>query len=143
MFEKNNAEAARRVRAAIEPALAPGEELLGAIQATRKSSFSGKVFAVGATPERLILVELDRKMEPKSAAISVRHADITKSSIDGWGGGVSHFLASSVAPEIRFDTANEKYKLLVVGGMTGDALLGNDYMAGLDAVCTFIAGPPS
>ncbi len=141
MFEQNNAEAARRVRAAIVPTLVPGEELLGAIHATRKSAFSGKVYAVGVTAERLILVELDRKFAPKNGPVTVRRSDITKSSIDGWGGGVGHFIASSVTPEIRFDTADEKYKLLVVGGMTGSTLLGDDYMSGLDAVCTFIAGP--
>lgn len=126
------------MRAALETALVPGEVLHGAMHATKKSSFSGKVFAVGVTDGRLILVELDRKFEPKSAPISLQPAEITKASIDGWGGGASHFLSSGVMPEIRFDTANEKYKLLVVGGITGETLMGDDYSAGLEAICRFI-----
>jgi hypothetical protein len=138
MFEKNNAEVNRRVRAVLEPALVPGEQLRGAIHATKKSAFSGKVFAVGLADDRLILVELDRKFEAKGPPVTVRREDITKASIDGWGGGFGHFMAAD-APEIRFDTDDDKYKLLVVGGMTGEKLMGEDYSRGLEAICEFIA----
>ncbi len=141
MFADKQAEGAQRVRDALTPALVPGEQLAGAIHATRKSAFSGKVFAVGATDQRLVMVELDRKFAAKGSPISVRASEITKSSIDGSGGGLSHQIASITSgsiPEIRFDTANEKYKFSVMGGLTGETLMGADYMAGLEAVCEFI-----
>jgi hypothetical protein len=139
MFAGKQAEAAERVRAALVSALVPGEELAGALFATRKSAFSGKTFAIGATAQRLVLVELDRKFERAGAPVSVRATDITRASIDGWGGGVRHLLASSnVLPEIRFDTVDGKYRFTVLGGNTGRALMGEDYVAGLEAVCSFI-----
>lgn len=139
MFDGNKAEMVRRVRAALEPALAPGEELLGATYATKSATFSHKQFAIGVTPHRLILLELDRRFAANGEPITVRPSDITKSSIDGWDRGVGQLLATNSVPQIRFDTTGETWKFVVLGGTSGEALMGPEYVRGLELVCEFLA----
>ncbi len=130
-----------RVRAAIEPSLIAGETLLGSMHASQQSTFSGSMWAIGVTEQRPVLVPLDRKLAPKGAATAVRPSDITKSSIDGWGGGIGHFASDllSAKGDLRFDTSAKKWKLPAIGGMGGEKVLGAEYTAGVTAVCQFLA----
>ncbi len=141
MFDTKNAEAMARVRAAIEPSLVPGEAVVGAMHAVQQSTFSGSMWAIGVTDQRLVLVPLDRKMAPKGPATSVRPSEITKSSVDGWGGGIGHFAADLLSDrgDLRFDTDAKKWKFSAIGGLGAEKLLGADYTAGVTAVCQFLA----
>jgi hypothetical protein len=133
------AEGMERTRGFVTPALLPGEQLIGVIHASRKSGLNGKVYAIGTTDQRLILVELDRRMsKAKGTPITVRAGEITQAIIDGYGAGLKGFLASSNSPSVSFRTANEKYAFHVMGGWSGEKLMGKEYMVGLDAFCEFI-----
>lgn len=137
MFEERNRQADARVRAAVEPFVTPGEDLLGCLTATARSTFSGQLYGIGVTTQRLLFVPLDRKMAPKADAEPVAPGDITKSSVDGYGGGLTHFLASDWG-EIRIDTAAKKYKLMALGGGLDQALVSEDQAAGKDALLRFL-----
>ncbi len=79
-------ETARRLRAELDPCLKPGEELIGAIHANQQRKFSANLFAIGVTPDRLIVLPLDRKMKASGDPQSVTRDDITSSAIWGWVG---------------------------------------------------------
>jgi len=140
MFDDKNAEAMARVRAAVEPSLVPGETLVGAMHAVQQSTFSGSMWAIGVTEQRLVLVPLDRKMTAKGPPTSVRPSEITKSSVDGSGGGIGHFAAALLKDggDLRFDTGSKKWKFSAIGGLGGEQLLGSDYASGVNAVCQFL-----
>ena len=124
------------VRAAIEPCeLVPGEALVRCDVRDEEVVVLGQ--GVRHRRHRRIdscssrsIASSSRRAQP----ITVRRSDITKSSIDGWGGGLVALPGDGRfgMPEIRFDTANEKYKSH--GRRRHDRLEpdGRDYMAGLD-----------
>jgi hypothetical protein len=125
LFDGNWQKLDEMLRAAFAPLLAPGEPLVGCLTATAKSTFSAAPYGIAVTPERLILAPMDRTWQIKGDPVTVRRADILKSSIDGFGGGLSHFLTADLG-DIRFDTADKKWKLMALGGgldqlITGDA----------------------
>jgi hypothetical protein len=133
------AETARLLRAELEPHLAPGEELIGAVHANRPKTFSASLFAVGVTPDRLIVLPIDKKMKAAGEPTSVTRDDITSAAIWGWGGSVRDFLSASSNYELRFETATEKYRFMTLGGtMLEDMLAGEDQLHGLDAVIEFL-----
>jgi hypothetical protein len=137
MFDDKKREADVRIRAVIEPFVQPGEALVGCLMATAKSSFSAKMYAIGVTDQRLIMVQVDRKFEPKGEPVSVRPDDIVKSSVDGFGGGPRHFLTEDLG-DIRVDTTDEKYKLLMMGGGLDQMFVGDGQMAGKQAFLEFL-----
>ncbi len=137
MFDDKKREADVRIRAAIEPFVQAGETLLGCLMATAKSSFSAKMYAIGVTDQRLIMAQVDRKIESKGDPVSVRAGDIVKSSVDGFGGGLSHFLTEDLG-EIRVDTKDEKYKLLIMGGGMDQMFVGEGQMHGKQAFLEFL-----
>ena len=122
------AEADALYRGIIAPYLAPGEPLNGVFQATQSKTFSAKLWVIGVTPQRLIMVEVGRKLEPKGEVVMVQPQDIVASSVDGFGGGLSHFLNTDLG-DIRFDTASEKYKLLALGGGSLENKLAGEFQA--------------
>lgn len=132
-------ETARRLRAELDPCLKPGEELIGAIHVNQQRKFSANLFAVGVTPDRLIVLPLDRKMKASGDPRSITRDDITSSAIWGWGGSIKDFLDVSADQELRFETATEKYKFMTIGGnIVENALAGQDQLRGLDAVIEFL-----
>jgi len=137
-IKDNAAKADEMYRAILTPLLAPGEQLTGALQATQSKTFSAKIWVIGVTPQRLLMVEVDRKWQPKAEPVVVRPEDITKSSVDGFGGGLSHFLKTDLG-EIRFDTAAESYKLQALGGGMDQMLTGDAQMNGKTAFLQFLA----
>ncbi|MEZ5383376.1 MAG: hypothetical protein R2754_16460 [Microthrixaceae bacterium] len=137
MFDQKKNEADDRVHAVIGPEVLPGEQFRGAVLATAKSAFSGQVYAVGVTDARLILVPLDRKLAPKGPAVSIRPPDITKTSVDGFGGGLAHFLTADWG-DLRIDTADKKYKLMAMGGGMDQMFVGERQMQGKQAFLEFL-----
>ncbi len=137
MFDEKKREADVRIQAAIEPFVTAGETLVGCLMATAKSSFSAKMFAIGVTDQRLIMALVDRKLEPKGEPVTIRAADIVKSSVDGFGGGLRHFLTEDLG-DIRVDTKDEKYKLMMMGGGMDQMFVGEGQMAGKQAFLEFL-----
>ncbi len=132
------AQADQMYRALLAPLLLPNEELLGVCQATQRTSFSNKIYVIGVMPDRFVLVQVDRKIQPKEEPISVRREDITKSSVDGFGGGLAQFLTAELG-DIRFDTAAGSYKLMILGGGMDQALTGEGQRDGKTHFLEFLA----
>jgi hypothetical protein len=59
------------VRPHLEALLEPGEALSGFVAANRQGLFKGELVALGATDRRLIVLPLNRKIEPKGDPISL------------------------------------------------------------------------
>ncbi|MEO6122281.1 MAG: hypothetical protein ABIR32_01130 [Ilumatobacteraceae bacterium] len=114
-FQAKAAQADELHRNLLTPQLTTNEQLLGAFMATASSAFTNRILVIGVTPLRLMLLEVDRKLQPKAALVSVQPHDIIKSSVDGFGGGLAHFLTSDLG-DIRFETSVAKYKLAALGG---------------------------
>jgi hypothetical protein len=133
------AETDRRLRAQIEVQLAPGEALLGAVHANQAKTFSAQQFAVGITPDRLVVVPVNRKLEASGEVRSITRADVLASSVWGWGGGMKEWLSMTGDQQIRIETPNEKFKWAILGGnMFENALAGDEQLAGLSALIEFI-----
>ncbi len=139
LFSANWEKMSALLAAELEPHLEPGEPLVGVVHANQPKTFSATLYAVGVTPSRLILLPLDKKAKANGAPISITPAQITNSAIWGWGGGVREFLAANSDQQIRFETATDKYKLMVLGGnIIEDALSGETQRRGLDALAEFL-----
>jgi hypothetical protein len=119
--------------------VAPGEPLLGGLQATRKKSFSNKVFLIGVTPHRIMLVPVNRKWEPDGDALSFTRAEIDRASVDGMGGGVRHLIGDN-AGEIWFDARGERYKLMALGGGLDSLITGAEQTDGKGLLIEFLLG---
>ncbi len=137
MFEERNREADARVRAALEPFVPADEVLVGCLHATAKSAFSGRVYGIAVTNKRLVFVPLDRKMAAKGDPEHVTPADIVRSSVDGFGGGLKHFIAADWG-EIRIETSTKKYKLMAMGGGLDQVLVGEAQVSGKEALLRFL-----
>ena len=139
-FAEKWEETDRRLRAELAPYLGSGEELLGVVHANQAKTFSAELFAVGVTPDRLVILPLDRKMKAKGEAPeSVTRADVRNSSVWGWGGGVKEFLSMRGSQEIRIETPNRKYKLMTLGGnMFENAIAGDGQLTGLESLVAFL-----
>jgi len=132
------AEADQKYRSLITPQLAPGEPLLGVCQATQATAFSNKLFVIGVMPDRMAMVQVDRKLAAKAEPIWVGRGDITSSSVDGFGGGLAAFLTTNWG-EIRFDTSSDHYKLMILGGGVDQALTGAAQRDGKSYFLEFLA----
>jgi hypothetical protein len=130
----------RRLRAQLAPFLGSSEELLGVVHANQAKTFSAELFAVGVTPDRLLILPIDRKLNAKGdGPESVTRADVRNSSVWGWGGGAKDFLSMRSDHEIRIETPNRKYKFMTLGGnMFENSLAGDGQLAGLEALIVFL-----
>lgn len=139
MFAANWEELSRRLAAVVAPHLAAGEELVGVVHANQPKLFSAELFAIGVTPERLVVVPIDRRHEPAGAPLSIRRGELADCSVWGWGGGVAEFLSMSADQQIRFTAAGRKFKLMALGGnLLEDALSGPTQRHGLEALVEFL-----
>lgn len=138
-------ETANRLVEAVRPHVGAGELLLGVVMASRPKFLASTPYAVGVTAERVVLVPVDRRLAAAGAPISIARGEITDASVWGWGGSVADFLSASAAAEIRFATATEKLRLLVLGGnLVENALAGPAQRSGLEALVEFLrAARPS
>jgi hypothetical protein len=139
LFSSKWEETARRLEAELKPCLKPDEELIGAIFVNQQRKFSANLYTVGVTPDRLIVLPIDRKMKASGEPQSMTRDDIIHSSVWGWGGSIKDFLDVSGDQELRFETATEKYKFMTLGGnMLENAMAGEGQLRGLDAVIEFL-----
>lgn len=128
-------EASRRLAALLQPHLAAGEILLGVVHANQQKLFSAELYAVGVTAERLILLPIDRKMEARGEPVSITRDQVTSSAVWGWGGSLADFLSGSAEQQVRFSTAETRFKLMILGGnLVENALAGPSQKSGLEAL---------
>lgn len=137
-FQAKAAQADELYRNLLIPQLTQNEQLLGAFVATASSAFTNRILVIGVTPLRLMLIEVDRKMQPKAAPVSIQPHEITKSSVDGFGGGLAHFLTSDLG-DIRFETAVAKYKLAALGGGLDQLFASDGQQQGKQLFLQFLA----
>ena len=128
------------LRRQLQPHLAPGETLIGALHATQAKTFSAQVFAVGVTPDRVLLLPVNRKMVSNGQApIVVTREDIRSSSVWGWGGTAADFVSASAGQQVRIETGSAKFKLMAVGGSPiENTVAGVGQLRGLDALVEFV-----
>ena len=127
-----------RLRAMLDDLCPPEEPLVGAIVTTNTKFLKSELYAVGVTPQRLVLQPLDRRQEPKGDPVWVTKGEIVNCAIWGEGGGFREWIADDSEFQLRFQTADEHYKFGVVGGLTMSKAMGDDYLAGIDALVTFL-----
>ncbi len=107
-------ELGERLRAALAPALASGEQLRGACVATQQSMFKGRQVAIGVTDARLVAQPVTRKFEPDGEPISLPPERIDSVDAEGAGGGwisVSAAIMDGAAVTLKLRTTDgEKLK---------------------------------
>jgi len=113
------------VRPHLDALLEPGEVLQGVVAATVQKTFSGGLFALGVTDRRLLLMSLDRKLQPKGAPRFIAPGDLVSADMNGAGGGwwtAPAAILDASAAALTFRTVDgEKTKLMM---MKGSGLLG-------------------
>jgi hypothetical protein len=120
---------AERVGPILQGLLDGGETLQGIVAATLRKTFGGGLFAVGVTDRRLILQQLDRRLQPNEPPVSLPPDALARAGVEGesllGGGGpieTSDIVdALSTTVELR-TTDGRKFKLMMMKG--GDGLLG-------------------
>lgn len=138
-YADRRAEIDQRLRATLEAQLPPGEALIGLVQANEQKTFSAKLYAVGISPERIVLQPVDRKWAPAGDARSITRGEVTGCSVWGWGGGVASWLSTSADQQIRIETTDVKIKLMALGGnVIENALASEGQLRGLDALIEFL-----
>jgi hypothetical protein len=73
------------LRPRLEPLLEAGEELRGVLVATQQSAFKGRMVGIGVTPGRLLLLPLNRKLEPAEEPIVLTPERIAEARATGAG----------------------------------------------------------
>jgi hypothetical protein len=137
VFDKGAQRADEKLHEVLDPLLVSGETMLGRLLATHSKAFSGIVYAIGVTAQRLILQPVGRTFEAKGEAITIVPTDIRKSSVDGMGGGLSEFLKADPG-DIRIETADHKFKLAALGGGMDQLLTGDAQRDGKQALIEFL-----
>jgi hypothetical protein len=137
VFDKGAQRADEKLHEVLDPLLVSGETMLGRLLATHSKAFSGTVYAIGVTAQRLILQPVGRTFEAKGEAITIVPTDIRKSSVDGMGGGLSEFLKADPG-DIRIETADHKFKLAALGGGMDQLLTGDAQRDGKQALIEFL-----
>lgn len=129
--------ATQRYAEMVRPHLAPGEELVGVLQATHRKTFSAVSYAIGVTPQRLVLVPTNRKMEAAGPPVLITPTDVVKSSVDGFGGGLGEFLRAEPG-DIRITTTDTTFKLMALGGGLDNLLTGPTQTQGKQALIEWL-----
>lgn len=136
---------ADKLRAALEPSLADGEELQGACVATRVGIFRGRQVAIGVTPGRLLVQDMSRGFEPDGPVVSLPPERLASVAADGAGGGwpeLSAAIMDQAAVTLKLRTVDgEKLKLTMMrgtgplGGLGG----GEEQRQGVEALAQWFA----
>ena len=141
-------ELATKLRAAVEPLLADGEEIRGVCMASQVGMFKGRAVALATTSQRLIVQGLDRKLVAKDEPILLTHGDIAKASAEGAGGGWAELTAAvmdkvAVQLDLR-TTSGQKLKLMLMSGTgpLGGLGGGETQRQGVEALSAFFASGP-
>jgi hypothetical protein len=133
-------ELGEKLRAALAPTLAPGEELRGTCIATHASLFKARAVAIGVTDGRILVQGMSRKLESDGEPISLPPERIAEAKADGAGGGwpdIGAAIMDGAAVTVKLRTLDgEKLKLMMMrgsgplGGLSG----GEDQRAGVEAL---------
>ncbi len=135
------------VRPHLESLLEPGEELRGFVAANQQGLFKGRMVALASTDRRLIVLPLDRHIEPKGEAISLppeRVADAKAGGVSGgWWTETSAIMDRAAARLEIKTTDGEKLKLMMMRG-TGPGPLdelggGEDQQDGMRALAVWFS----
>ncbi|MSO40890.1 MAG: hypothetical protein EXQ70_03190 [Solirubrobacterales bacterium] len=138
-------ELAAKLRKALEPSLAPGEELVGACFATQQSTFKGSQVAVGTTDRRLLVQRMTRKFERDGDAISIEPGQIKSAKASGAGGDwftVTAAVMDGAAITVRLETTDgDKLKLMMMRGTGSFGKLGGGegQREGIEAMAAWFA----
>jgi hypothetical protein len=136
-----------RVKPHLESLLEPGEELRGFVAATQRSTFKGRLVALAATDRRLIVLPLDRKIEPKGDPISITPEQVADAKAGAASGGwwtPTSDIMDRAAERLKVKTTGgETLKLMMMrgeglgplGGLGG----GEQQQTGLQAVAGWFA----
>jgi hypothetical protein len=112
-----------RLRAALEPLLAPDEPLRGVCAATQTGMFKGQLVAVGASDRRLFIQGVDRRFAPNGPPLVIGPGELAAARLDGGGGGwlsLSLIVMDQVSVALRLKTTSgEKRKLVMMRGGSG------------------------
>lgn len=131
---------ADKLRAALAPSLAAGEELLGVCVATQVGIFRGRQVAIGVAADRLLIQGMNRKFEPDGAALSLPPERLAAAKAEGAGGGwpeLGAAIMDGVAVTLKLRTTDgEKLKLTMMGGTgpLGGLGGGEDQRQGVEAL---------
>lgn len=134
---------ADKLRAALEPSLAPEEELRGACVATQVGLFKGRQVALGVTPSRLLVQGMNRKFEPDGPVLSLPPERLADAKAEGAGGGwpeVGAAIMDGAAVTLKLRTSDgEKLKLTMMRGTGPLGALGGgeDQRAGVEALAAW------
>ncbi len=120
---------AERVGPILQGQLEQDETLRGVVAATLQKTFSGGLFAIGVTDRRLLLQQLDRKLQAKEAAVSLPPEALESGGVEDESLlGTDDLIdtaaivdAVSVTVLLR-TTDGRKFKLMMMKG--GDGMLG-------------------
>jgi hypothetical protein len=131
----------------VEAVLEPGEELRGFVAATQQSMFKGRLVALAATNRRLIVLPLNRRIEPGGEPISIAPDQIASAKAGGgggWGAEPTAALMDKAAAELKIKTTDgEKLKLMMMRGEGPGPLAGlgggEDQRQGLEAIAANLA----
>ena len=131
----------------VEAALEPGEELRGFVAASQRSMFKGRLVALAATDRRLLVVPLNRKIEPDGEPVSVppeRIAAAKAGGGGGWGTEPGAAIMDKAAAELKIKTTDGER--ITLGMMRGEgpgplAALGGgeEQREGMEALAAWFA----
>jgi hypothetical protein len=132
--------------ATLAPLLAPGEMLRGVSAATHQKTFSGQLYAVGVTDQRLILQPVGRHIEAKGDPLIVTAGTIDQFKLDGAGDGwwtapMAVLDASALTLDLRIRDG-QKLKLMMMrggSGMMGSLGGGESQQQGVLALAQWLA----
>lgn len=140
MFGKGQADLDARFREFLAPQLLSGEEILGIVAANQSSAFKQKMWMIATTNQRLIMIPVSMKWEPKGDPVSYRPEDITKTQIPGTSESWGQMLKKMGDDNVRFEAGGTTYKLNVMSSGGLDRLFtGEHQAAGSQALYEFLA----
>jgi hypothetical protein len=111
---EQRAETDQLMRTQLAPWLHPSEQIITVIRVARQRPFSSNVLALAVTNRRLMLLPLDRRLQPRTEPpISVFADQVVDASVrlgerDTW-------IFSSSTAEVRFEAAGESFRLTILG----------------------------
>jgi hypothetical protein len=114
-------------RPTIESRLVPGEALKGVAAAVHQKTFSGQLYAIGVTDQRLILQPVGRHGEAKGEPVLLSHGTADSVELDGaandwWTAPMAVLNATTLTLKVK--TADgQKLKLMMMKG--GSRLMGS------------------
>ena len=131
----------------VEAVLEPGEELCGIVAATQQSMFKGRLVALAATDRRLVVLPLNRRIEPDGEPISITPETldgVKAGGAGGWGADPTAGIMDRSAAELKIRTTDgQKLKLMMMRGEGPGPLAGlgggEDQRQGLEAVAANLA----